>query len=55
MCTMLYSPGCCEVVSVLVGVEVGVVADCDLLLSADTTHQQQLLYTIAEYNYKGTC
>ena len=34
--TVLYSPGFREVALVLVGVAVGVVADCDLL-SADTT------------------
>ena len=33
---MFYSPGSCEVASVLEGVAVGMVADCDLL-SADTT------------------
>ena len=38
---MLYSPGCWEVVSVLVDVEVGVLADCDLL-SADITQQYNI-------------
>ena len=33
---VLYSPDFCGVASVLVGVAVGVVADCDLL-STDTT------------------
>ena len=33
---MLYSPSRCEVVSVLVGVAVGVVTDCDPL-SVETT------------------
>ena len=37
LCTVLYLPGCCVVVSVLMGVAVGVVADCDSL-SVETTH-----------------
>ena len=40
--TVLYSPGCCGVMSVLRGVAVGVVTDCDLL-SADTTSTTHII------------
>ena len=45
--TMLYSPGFCEVASVLEGVAVGVVAECDSL-SADTTSTTHIILISAD-------
>ena len=42
ICTVIHSPGCCEVVSVLEGVAVGVVADCDSL-SVETTSTTHII------------